>query len=70
LWVLTLGNRYADGPGEPQDDSEALNWYRLAAEQGSEKAKENRDKAAIQMTPAQIFDAQRMAREWMAKHQR
>ena len=43
-------------------------WFDLAAEQGGEKAKENRDKAASQMTSDQIAEAQRMAREWMAKH--
>jgi hypothetical protein len=41
----------------------------LAAEQGGEKAKKNRGKAASKMTPDQIFEAQRLAREWMAKHQ-
>ncbi len=44
-------------------------WFDLVAEQGSEKAKENRDKAASEMTPDQIAEAQRMAREWMEKHQ-
>ena len=29
-----LGLRYATGEGVPQDDSEAVTWYRLAAEQG------------------------------------
>jgi len=28
-----------------------------------------RDKVAQHMTPDQIAEAQRMAREWMAKHQ-
>ena len=27
-----LGVMYADGEGVPQDDSEALRWYRMAAE--------------------------------------
>ena len=30
-------------------------------------AQKYRDKAASQMTPDQIAEAQRMAREWMAK---
>ena len=42
----------------------------LGAEQGGEKAKKNRDEAASEMTPDQIAEAYRMAREWMAKHQR
>jgi TPR repeat protein len=40
-----------------------------AAMQGSEKAQENRDIVASKMTPDQITKAQRMAREWTAKHQ-
>ena len=30
----TLGIMYANGLGVPQDDAEAVRWYRLAAEQG------------------------------------
>ena len=29
-----LGLRYKDGVGVPQDDAEAIKWFRLAAEQG------------------------------------
>ena len=31
---FNLGVRYATGEGVPQDDAEAVQWYRLAAEQG------------------------------------
>ncbi len=30
-----LGFKYADGQGVPEDDAEAVRWYRLAAEQGN-----------------------------------
>ena len=30
-----LGVMYGNGRGVPQDDAEAVNWYRLAAEQGN-----------------------------------
>jgi len=30
-----LGNMYVKGAGVPQDDAEAVKWYRLAAEQDS-----------------------------------
>ena len=33
-----LGSMYADGRGVPEDDEEALRWYRLAAEQGDANA--------------------------------
>jgi len=29
-----LGSMYLTGQGVPQDDAEAVKWYRLAAEQG------------------------------------
>lgn len=33
-----LGQMYADGLGVPEDDSEAVRWYRLAADQGNANA--------------------------------
>jgi len=30
-----LGSLYDDGEGVPEDDAEAIRWYRLAAEQGA-----------------------------------
>ena len=35
-----------------------------------QRKKNSRDLGAKMMTPAQIAEAQRLAREWMAKHQR
>ncbi|MCP4305501.1 MAG: hypothetical protein GY788_11610 [bacterium] len=39
----------------------------LAAAQGDEDARKNRDSIAKQMTPDQVAEAQRMAREWQPK---
>ena len=64
-----LGNMYVNGEGVPQDYVLAHLWFNLAAAQGGESARENRDIAAKRMTPDQFAEAQRMAREWMAKHQ-
>ena len=35
---VTLGDVYARGEGVPEDDAEALRWYRIAAEQGNRLA--------------------------------
>ena len=38
---FNLGLMYAAGRGVPQDDAEAVRWYRLAAEQGNADAQYN-----------------------------
>ena len=63
-----LGNRYANGTGVPQDYVQAYMWFNLAAAQGDEGARDNRNRVADMMTPAQIEEAQRLAREWLAAH--
>ena len=99
---------YRYGRGVPQDYTEAVRWYRLAAEQSNANAQYNlgimyyygwgvpkdyvqshiwsnlaasrlspgerrdnavmnRDAAAMFITPAQLAEAQRLAREWKPK---
>ena len=106
-----LGGMYDEGRGVPQDDAEAVRWYRLAAEQGFAEAQfslwaryadgagvpqdyvqahmwtnlwasrmtagenrglavKRRDDLASLMTPDQLAEAQRLAREWDAAHPR
>ena len=36
-----LGNMYDRGEGVPENDAEAVKWYRLAAEQGNANAQNN-----------------------------
>ncbi|MSP83097.1 MAG: hypothetical protein EXQ94_09225 [Alphaproteobacteria bacterium] len=60
---------YRNGQGVPQDFVQAHFWYNLAGAGGEETAVENRDGIAQSMTPDQIAEAQRLAREWMAAHQ-
>jgi TPR repeat protein len=92
-----LGNMYFDGNGVPQDNTESVKWYLLAADQGSADAqialgflyeygeavpqdfvqahkwfdlagsRLYRDTLAAKMTPAQIAEAQKLAREWKPK---
>ena len=64
-----LGAMLATGRGVAQDYVSAHMWFSLAAAKGHEKAKQSQDLAASLMTPDQIAEAQRLAREWMAKHQ-
>jgi len=64
-----LGIFYGIGRGIPQDYVSARMWFTLAAAQGHENAHKAHDIVAKRMTPDQIAEAQRMAREWTAKHQ-
>ena len=64
---FNLGVKYDLGRGVPQDDVQAHMWFYLAAAQGIEQARKERDTLAERMTPAQVAEAQRLAREWKPK---
>jgi TPR repeat protein len=59
---VNLGVMYEQGQGVPQDYALAHMWYNLAAAQGNKDAAKWRDELAAKMTPAQIAEAQRLAR--------
>ena len=44
---FTLGGRYFNGEGVPQDDREAVRWWRRAAEQGHAPAQNSLRRAAV-----------------------
>jgi len=62
-----LGDMCAGGKGVPQDLVQAHMWFSLAAEQEDLDAQKARDNLAAMMTPSQIEEAQRLAREWKTK---
>ena len=62
-----LGNNYRDGEGVPRSYVLAYMWYSLAAASPigiGYDAPGSRDRLAARMTPDQIAEAQRLAREW------
>ena len=61
---------HAKGRGVPQDYIQAHMWFNLAAAQGNESAAENRDQIAEKLSPADVLEAQRMARVWRSKYGR
>lgn len=77
-----LGDRYGEGKGVPQNYVRAYMWYNLAAsqyassphyelyERDRESVEKLRDVLARKMTPAQIAEAQRLAREWKPKKEK
>lgn len=67
-----LGHMYELGAGVPQDDVQANMWFGLAASRLSpgemrDWSEARRDKLSEKMTPAQIAEAQKLAREWKPK---
>jgi hypothetical protein len=66
-----LGNMYERGEGVLQDYVRAHMWFNLASRgvDDRQNAINNRDKLAQRMTPAQIAEAQKLAREWKPKTQ-
>ncbi len=68
-----LGLMYGRGLGVPQDYVQAHMWFNLAALRfppgARAEAAKKRNIVAKLMTPAQIAEAQRLAREWKPKSQ-
>jgi TPR repeat protein/S1-C subfamily serine protease len=62
-----LGACYAIGQGVPKDLVEAYRWWNLAAAKGIEEAKKWRDQIERLMTPDQIAEGQRLARDFQPK---
>jgi TPR repeat protein len=66
----SLGYAYEAGQGVPQDYVEAHKWRNLAASRASvanqKQYVKTRNALAKKMPPAQIADAQQLAREWLA----
>jgi len=67
---FNLGLLYAKGQGVPRDDVQAYMWFELSVAQDDQSAVRNRDAAARRMTPEQIAEAQKLAREWQPKPER
>jgi uncharacterized protein len=60
-----LGDTYLIGRGVQQDYVTAHMWFNLAAARGNKEAEEARNRVGARMTPAQVAEAQKLAREWL-----
>ena len=58
-----LAVMYDTARGVPRDYVQAHMWFSLATTKGDKDAVKNRDAVAAKMTPAQIAEAQKLARE-------
>jgi len=69
---INLGTMYGIGQGVPQDPIQAHKWFDLAASGAKDDktrklAVKNRNIAEMKMTPSQIAEARKLAREWKPK---
>ena len=64
--LYTLGIVYSTGQGVPQDYISAHKFFNLAAMKGNDEARGRRAEISMEMTPAQIAEAQRQARAWLS----
>ncbi len=64
---FNLGTMYDEGQGVPKDYVLAYMWMNLAVAKGVKGAVKARDRLEKLMTPAQLAEAQRLARGWTPK---
>jgi uncharacterized protein len=64
-WLLA--SMYEVGSGVPQDYVQAYMWCNLSAAQGFQLAKYRRAELERVMTPTQVAEAKKLAREWKPK---
>ena len=71
LGQFNLGHMYRLGHGVSQDDFQAHKWFNLAASlttgEVADHSRLARDNLAEVMTDSQVYEAQRLAREWQPK---
>ena len=62
-----VGYMYAQGQGVPQDFVKAHMWFDIAAANGEKTAIANRAIVATHMSPAELAESVKLAREWLEK---
>ena len=65
--LFELGLMYGAGREVEIDLVRAHKWFNLAAMRGNDEAKRYRMEIAREMSKAEIAEAQRQAREWLAR---
>jgi TPR repeat protein len=63
--LFTLGLKYCLGREVPRDLIAAHQWFNLAAMSGNDAARQYRLEVAREMSPADVAEAQRRARDWL-----
>jgi uncharacterized protein len=66
--LFHLGLRYCTGHEVARNLVEAHKWFNLAAMSGDLRAREYRREISHEMSPAEIAEAQRQARNWLKSY--
>ncbi len=66
--LFELGLMYCAGREVDVDFVSAHKWFNLAALRGNDEAKRYRSELAKEMSRVDVARAQKLAREWMARH--
>ncbi|MDQ5910957.1 MAG: uncharacterized protein QG599_3054 [Pseudomonadota bacterium] len=66
---INLGIMYEEGEGGPVDPIQAYFWYAMAESQGDSQGPQARQEIAEKMTPAQVAEAEKKVKDWLATHQ-
>ncbi len=67
--LFTMGTYYDKARAVSRDVVQAHRWYNLASAYGYHEGAKWRDRLALDMTPAQLAEAQLLARNWKPKTQ-
>lgn len=65
--MVSLALIYHEGQGVTEDKVRALMWLEIAAAQNYGLAESIKDVFELDMSPAQIAEAKKLAREWKPK---
>lgn len=66
--LFALGLMYCAGRDAAPDLVAAHKWFNLAALRGNAEAKRYRMEISLEMSKAEVAEAQRQAREWLRHH--
>jgi len=66
--LFALGLMHSAGRDVAPDLVAAHKWFNLAALRGNSEAKRYRMEIALEMSKAEIAEAQRQARQWLSCH--
>jgi uncharacterized protein len=66
--LFELGLMYCAGREVELDLVSAHKWFNLAAMRGNDEARRYRVEISQEMSRSEIANAQRQAREWLARH--